>query len=264
MRVLRVRYNGHSFYARLDGDHVYCLNPQLGLDQPVSLEEITVLPVVTPSKIVCMGMNFKDHAEEIGFSTPSEPVFFLKPSSAVIGSGQAIMLPAASQRVDHEAELGIVIGRAARNISAEDVPAHVFGYTCANDVTARDLQQRDGLFGRCKGFDTFAPVGPWIETDVPDPSNLTIRAIVNGEVRQEGNTSDMIFSPHEVVAAISKVMTLLPGDLVLTGTPKGVSPINEGDDVRIDIEGVGLLINPVLRDADDDALQGEPDEALVQ
>ncbi|MFV0421126.1 fumarylacetoacetate hydrolase family protein [Oleidesulfovibrio sp.] len=264
MRVLRVRFNGHSFYARLDGNHVYCLNPQLGLEQPISLEEITVLPVVTPSKIVCMGMNFKDHAEEIGFEIPSEPVFFLKPPSSVIGSGQAIVLPVASQRVDHEAELGIVIGRAARNITPEDVPTHIFGYTCANDVTARDLQQRDGLFGRCKGFDTFAPVGPWIETEVADPSDLVIRAVVNGEVRQEGHTADMIFSPHEVVAAISQVMTLLPGDLVLTGTPKGVSPIQDGDDVRVEIEGVGLLINPALRESGDDVPEEGAGEIPVQ
>jgi 2-keto-4-pentenoate hydratase/2-oxohepta-3-ene-1,7-dioic acid hydratase in catechol pathway len=264
MRVLRVRYNGHSFYGRLDGNHVHCLNPQLGLNDPIALEDIAVLPVVTPSKIVCVGMNFRDHAEEIGFPVPEEPVFFLKPSSAVIGSGQPVVLPAESGRVEHEAELGVVIGRAARNITPEDVPAHVFGYTCANDVTARDLQSRDGLFGRCKGFDTFAPVGPWIETEVPDLSSLGIRAMVNGELRQQGSTADMLFSPHEIVAAVSRVMTLLPGDLILTGTPAGVGPLEDGDEVRVEIDGVGLLINPVLREPSGSGQEGPESEPPVQ
>ncbi len=245
MRVLRVRYQHSSFYAALKDNTVLCLNPQLGLVDPIPLEEITVLPVVAPTKVVCAGLNYKAHAAEIGMPVPDEPVYFLKPPSAIIGSGQPILLPEASTQVDHEAELAIVIGKESRGLRVDQVADSIFGFTCANDVTARDLQKKDSMFGRCKGFDTFLPVGPWIETDVPDPDNLTIRCIKNGEVVQEGHTSDMLFSPYELVAHISHVMTLQPGDLILTGTPPGVGPLHAGDEVRVEVENMALLINPV-------------------
>lgn len=246
MRVVRVQYKGSVFFGALREDGVTCLNHQLGLKDPIPLTELSILPVVAPSKIICAGMNYRAHAAEIGFPVPEEPVFFLKAPTAVIGSGQPILAPRGAGRVDYEGELALVVGRQCRGITPGDVPAHIFGYTCANDVTARDQQRRDGLFGRCKSYDTFCPVGPWIETDLPDTSNLTVRTLVNGEVRQQGNTADMLFSPHEVVSAISRVMTLLPGDLILTGTPVGIGPLAPGDEVRVEIEQVGLLINPVL------------------
>lgn len=246
MRILRVLYNQRAFYASiLDRDHLLCLNKALGLDEPIPLREVRVLPVVLPTKIVCVGLNYKSHAEEMGLALPSEPLIFLKPPSAVVGSGDAVVLPEGCGRVDYEAELGIVIGQTGRHIRPEDAARHIFGYTCANDVTDREIQKRDGLYARAKGFDTFCPVGPWIETEVAEPRDLAVRALVNGEVRQDGNTRDMIFGPAELVSFISRVMTLHPGDLILTGTPAGIGPLAPGDTVSVEIENVGLLINPV-------------------
>ncbi|MCM0753662.1 fumarylacetoacetate hydrolase family protein [Desulfovibrio aminophilus] len=251
MRILRVLYDQRAFYASiLDRDHLLCLNKALGLDAPIPIRDVRVLPVVLPTKIVCVGLNYRQHAEEMGKPLPSEPLIFLKPPSAVIGSGDAIVLPEGCGRVDHEAELGIVIGQTGRHIRPEEAARHIFGYTCANDVTDREIQKRDGLYARAKGFDTFCPVGPWIETEVSDPGNLAVRALVNGEVRQDGNTRDMIFGPAELVSFISRVMTLHPGDLVLTGTPSGIGPIMPGDTVSVEIENVGLLINPVAAAGD--------------
>ena len=247
MRVVRVRYAGKLFYATLTGKEVLCLDRSLGFEAPIALSEVMVLPPAQPSKIICAAVNYRAHAEEVGLPIPEEPVIFFKPPSSIIGPGQAIVLPASSQRVDYEAELALVMGKAGRNIAAADVPAYVFGYCCANDVTARDLQRKDVQFGRAKSFDTFCPLGPWIETQVENPDNLQIRTLVNGQVRQDGNTSDMIFSPFELVSFISKVMTLLPGDVILTGTPPGVAPMNPGDEVHVDIPGVGLLINAVAQ-----------------
>ncbi|MEF3697301.1 fumarylacetoacetate hydrolase family protein [Desulfolutivibrio sp.] len=246
MRVLRVRHQDKSFYASLLEDHVVCLDRSLSYDKPIPLSEIQLLPPVAPTKVVCAAVNYRSHAAEVGREVPDEPVLFLKPPSAVIPAGQPIVLPRASARVDYEAELAVVMGRPCRNVPPEKVAAHIFGYTCANDVTARDLQNKDGLYGRAKGFDTFAPIGPWIETEAPDPGNLAIRTLVNGEVRQEGDTSDMIFPVAELVSFISRVMTLQPGDVILTGTPPGIGPLAAGDEVRIEIAGVGVLINPVV------------------
>lgn len=258
MRVLRVIYNGHTFYASLQEDQLYCLNKNLGLNEPIPLANVSVVPPVMPTKIVCVGMNYHDHAAELGKEAPDEPLIFLKPPSAVIGTGQAIVLPAVSQQVDYEAELAMVIGKSCKDVAPRDVPGHVFGYTCANDVTARDLQQKDTLFARAKGFDTFCPVGPWIETEVEDPANLSIRARIGDRVVQEGNTSDMITKPFELISYISSVMTLLPGDVVLTGTPAGIGPLAAGDEIRVEIDNVGVLINTVVEapepedDVDDD------------
>ncbi len=263
MRVLRVRHGERTFFAALqqvprpegaEGDkpfdlYVQCLNKELGYREPIPLQECAILPPVVPTKIVCLGVNYRSHAEEMGHAIPEEPILFLKAPSAVIGSGQAIVLPAMSQRVDFEGELAVVIGKGCRNIAPEEVPGHVFGYACANDVTARDLQKRDGQWGRAKSFDTFAPVGPWIETEVADPDNLELITRVNNEIRQQGNTQDMIFSPFEAVSRISRVMTLMPGDVILTGTPSGVGPLAPGDEVRVEISGVGALINGVLHES---------------
>lgn len=203
-----------------------------------------VLAPVLPSKVVAVGLNYKSHAEEQGMPLPVEPMLFMKPTTAVIGPGDAIHLPRQSKRVDYEAELAVVIGKAARNVSKRDAARVILGYTCANDVTARDLQAKDVQFTRAKGFDTFCPLGPHIETDV-DGGNLAIACRVNGETKQDSNTSDLVFGPAALVSFISSVMTLLPGDVILTGTPAGISPINSGDVVEIDIAGIGVLSNPV-------------------
>ena len=200
--------------------------------------------IATPSKIVCVGRNYADHAKELGNEVPAEPILFLKPPSAVIAHGAKIVLPAQSQRVEHESELAIVIGKEARNVSAARWRDYVEGFTCANDVTARDLQKKDVQFTRGKSFDTFCPLGPWIETDL-DPSALRVMARVNGAIRQDGNTKQMIFPPPVLVEFITSIMTLFPGDVILTGTPAGVGPLAPGDTVEIEIEGIGTLRNVV-------------------
>jgi len=207
-------------------------------------EQVRVLAPVLPSKVVAVGLNYRAHAEETGMPLPEEPMIFLKPSTSVIGPEETIYLPPQSKRVDHEGELAIVIGRAARNVSEKDAPGVILGYTCANDVTARDLQGKDVQFTRAKGFDTFCPLGPHVETGL-DPHSLELICRVNGEVRQKSSTSDLVFAPAALVAFISSVMTLLPGDVILTGTPAGISPLNDGDVVEIEISGIGVLRNPV-------------------
>ncbi len=255
MRIIRVRLKDRAFYATLTSpETVRCLNREEGLEGDIPLMELELLPLVRPSKIVCVGLNYREHARELGMAVPEEPVLFLKPPTTVIGPGDPIVRPSCSARVDHEAELAVVIGKTARFVPESQAGQHIFGYTCANDVTARDLQQRDGQWTRSKGFDTFCPVGPWIETNVVDVRNLPLRAVVNGEVRQEANTADMIFSPARLVSFISRVMTLLPGDMILTGTPPGVSPIKAGDEVSIEIDGVGFLLNPVVDEGGDEPL----------
>jgi len=200
---------------------------------------------IRPSKIVCVGRNYREHAAELGNKMPDEPLLFLKAPSAIILSGEEIVLPSASQQVEHEGELGVVIGRVARNIpTGEDPLSYVLGYTCVNDVTARDLQRKDVQFTRGKSFDTFCPVGPWIETDI-DPSNVAVETRLNGEVKQKGNTADMAFSVAFLIRYISEIMTLYPGDLIATGTPAGVSRMKPGDVVEVEISGIGVLQNRV-------------------
>ena len=206
--------------------------------------DATLLPPVTPSKIVCVGRNYADHAKELGNEAPSEPILFLKPPSALLAPGGTIVRPSASQRVDFEGELAIVIGRTAKDVRAKDWRDYVRGFACANDVTARDLQKKDVQFTRGKGFDTFCPIGPCIEDDL-DVSDLRVTTRVNGETRQDGRTSQMIFPPAVMIEFISAIMTLLPGDVILTGTPAGVGPLNAGDAVEVEIEGIGVLRNVV-------------------
>jgi len=201
---------------------------------------------VEPSKILCIGRNYAAHAKELGNDVPAEPLLFLKPPSALLDPGGAIVLPPESTRVEHEAELGVVLARRARNVRKEDALSYVFGYTCVGDITARDLQKKDGQWARAKGFDTFCPVGPWIETEL-DPSNLPVRCRVNGEVRQDGVTSNMIFDVPTLLAYASRMMTLEPGDLIVTGTPEGVGPLAEGDALEIEVGGVGVLRVSVSR-----------------
>ena len=207
------------------------------------LDEVRLLAPVTPSKVVCVGRNYREHAAELGNKMPDEPLLFLKAPSAVIASGDPIELPGASQQVEHEGELGVVIGKVARNV-VEDPLSYVAGYTCVNDVTARDLQRKDIQFTRAKSFDTFCPVGPWIVTDL-DPANVTVITRLNGEVKQQGNTADMAFDVTFLIRYISAIMTLYPGDLIATGTPAGVSRMKHGDVVEVEVSGVGILKNQV-------------------
>jgi 2-keto-4-pentenoate hydratase/2-oxohepta-3-ene-1,7-dioic acid hydratase in catechol pathway len=211
----------------------------------LDLAEVKLLAPVAPSKIVCVGRNYREHAAELGNKMPDEPLLFLKAPSAVIASGDVIELPTASQQVEHEGELGVVIGRLAHKIrETEDPLSYVFGYTCVNDVTARDLQRKDVQFTRGKSFDTFCPVGPWIETEI-DPSSVTVQTRLNGEVKQKGNTADMAFSVAFLIRYISEIMTLYPGDLIATGTPAGVSRMKHGDTVEVEVTGIGILRNTI-------------------
>ena len=210
----------------------------------ISMAEVRLLAPVEPSKIVCVGRNYVAHAKEHGSEVPDIPLIFLKPPSSVIGQGDKILLPPQSQIVEHEAELGVVISRRGRWIQPENALEYVLGYTAGNDVTARDLQRRDGQWTRAKGFDTFCALGPWIETDF-DPADALISCHVNGEMRQMASTRDMVFSVRQLVAFSSSVMTLEPGDVLLTGTPAGVGPLLDGDTVEVTIEGIGTLKNPV-------------------
>ncbi len=212
--------------------------------QPAPLAEVRLLAPCQPSKVICVGRNYQEHAAEHAVEVPGEPLIFLKPSSAVVGPGDPVLLPALSQQVEHEAELVAVIGRRARRLTLDNALEAVLGYTCGNDVTARDLQRRDGQWSRGKGFDTFCPLGPWIETGL-DWRDRQLQCLVNGEVRQSGNTSDMVFGVAELLVYVSAVMTLEPGDVLMTGTPSGVSPLHAGDQMLVSISGIGSLHNPV-------------------
>jgi 2-keto-4-pentenoate hydratase/2-oxohepta-3-ene-1,7-dioic acid hydratase in catechol pathway len=210
-----------------------------------AVADVRLLSPILPSKVVCVGRNYAEHAAEHGSTVPTEPLLFLKPSTAVIGPEDTIRLPVQSKQVEHEAELAVVIGApGARRVDRAGAAAAIFGYTCANDVTARDLQRSDGQWTRAKGFDSFCPLGPWIATAI-DASDIAIRCEVGEEVRQLGRTKDMVFDPPTLVSYISHVMTLLPGDVVLTGTPAGVGPLVAGDVVTVSIEGIGALVNRV-------------------
>lgn len=213
------------------------------------LAEIRLLAPVAPSKIVAVGLNYRDHANEMGKKIPEEPLLFLKAPSALNHPGADVVYPAASRRVDHEAELAVVIGKTAKNVRSAESAGVILGYTCINDVTARDLQVKDVQYTRAKGFDTFAPLGPWIETEV-SPESLAVRCTVNGEVRQDGNTREMGASVFRLVEFISHVMTLYPGDVIATGTPPGVGPLRVGDAVTVEVEGIGALSNRIVSPAE--------------
>lgn len=237
-------------FGLVEGEIAYALagDPFTGPLQPGerlgAVESLRPLPPVQPSKIVCVGRNYAAHAAEHSAPVPEEPMLFLKPPSALVGYGDPIVIPQGIGRVEHEAELAVIIGRTAQRVPQHDALSYVLGYTCANDVSARDFQKKDGQWGRAKGFDTFCPLGPWIVTDL-DPRDVEVGCRVNGEQRQRARTSEMVFDVPALIAFISRVMTLLPGDVILTGTPAGVGPLADGDTVEVEIEGIGVLRNPV-------------------
>jgi 2-keto-4-pentenoate hydratase/2-oxohepta-3-ene-1,7-dioic acid hydratase in catechol pathway len=206
--------------------------------------EVRLLAPCLPSKIVALGLNYRDHAEEMKLTLPREPLLFIKPSTSVIGPGEAIIYPKMSKRMDYEAELAVVIGKAAKKVPEERAADYILGYTCLNDVTARDLQPQNGQWTTAKGFDTFAPIGPWIVTDI-DPHHLDVSSYLNGERRQYSNTNNLVFGPRQLVSFISRIMTLLPGDVIATGTPSGIGPMAVGDQIDVVIEGIGTLSNGV-------------------
>jgi len=257
MKFCRFTYPAHTepLYGAIEGEFVFPLddpdpfrsNPKTASTK-IPLNEIKLLAPVTPSKIVCVGRNYKDHAAELGNPMPSEPLLFLKAPSAIIGSDEEIVIPPDSAQVEHEGELGVVIGRLASHLGLNDDPLeYVLGYTCVNDVTARDLQRRDVQFTRGKSFDTFCPVGPFIVTGIRS-ADLMVTTRVNGSTRQQAKTSAMAFPVQYLLRYISRAMTLYPGDLIATGTPAGVSKLNHGDVVEVEIEGIGTLRNPVIKD----------------
>lgn len=261
MRIARLSVDGKVTFAIVGNDatgmpifHEMVGHPfgeVATTEQTWSLAQVRLLPPVLPSKVVCIGKNYFEHAAELDSAVPAEPLFFLKPSTSVIAPGEPIILPDLSDQVEHEAELALVIGRMCRNVSANDAHQVVLGVTAANDVTARDLQARDGQWTRAKGFDTFCPLGPWIDTDisiddVTEPG-LAVTCLVDDSPRQSFTTGDMVYGPRAIIAAVSAVMTLLPGDVILTGTGAGVGGLRHGDTVRVRLEGVGALTNPVLR-----------------
>jgi 2-keto-4-pentenoate hydratase/2-oxohepta-3-ene-1,7-dioic acid hydratase in catechol pathway len=251
MRLVRFRWGDGIFYGVLAGEMIRPLArpPFEGLSQTeeeIPLAEVVLLAPCEPSKIVALGLNYRDHAAEFGSPLPEEPLLFLKPGTAVIGPDADIVYPQMSRQVDFEAELAVVMGRTARRVSQAAAWDYILGYTAINDVTARDLQKKDGQFTRSKSFDTFAPLGPWIETGILNPDNLTVEAYLNGERRQHSNTSNLVFGVAYLVSFISRIMTLLPGDVIATGTPSGVGPMQPGDVVEIRLEGIGSLRNRVV------------------
>ena len=257
MRIVRFQALKKVKYGVLDGNDIQGMrgspftcfkgpNSAVAYDGTVfKLNEVKLLAPCMPSKIVCLGLNYRSHAEEVKLPIPDLPLIFLKPSTAVIGPDADIILPADSRRVDYEAELGAVIGKRAKAVSKDNARDFVLGYTCVNDVSERYAQSEDGQWTRAKGYDTFAPLGPWIETGII-PDDLRVEAYLNGELRQSARTSDLVFNIAELISFISNVMTLLPGDVIATGTPSGIGRMAPGDVVEVKIEGIGTLSNFVV------------------
>lgn len=252
MKIYRFRQDRKVLYGVLKEADLYPVEGSIFADfQPgpraVPIGSVTLLPPVEPTKIVGVGRNYREHSQELGNPVPTEPLLFLKPPTALIGPNETILYPSASQRVDYEGELAVIIRKEARNLGGDDNPEdYVLGYTCINDVTARDLQSKDVQFTRSKSFDTFAPVGPCIATGL-DNANLAIKTFLNGRLKQSSNTRQLIFPVPFLIRFISRVMTLCPGDIIATGTPAGVGPMEPGDRVDIQIEGIGTLSNTVMR-----------------
>jgi 2-keto-4-pentenoate hydratase/2-oxohepta-3-ene-1,7-dioic acid hydratase in catechol pathway len=251
MKIFRFNDGGAPAYGVLDDVDLKVIEGDVfgawrETGRRVKLSEGKLLAPVCPSKVVALGLNYRDHAREMKMPIPAEPILFLKPASSVIGPGAPILYPAGgiTARVDYEAELAIVIGKLARHVPASEAAKYILGYTCLNDVTARDLQAKDGQWTRAKSFDTFCPIGPGIETEL-DPSGLKVEAILNGKTMQSSTTRELIFDVPNIVAQVSRVMTLLPGDVIATGTPPGVGPMQPADTITIVVEGIGRLTNPV-------------------
>lgn len=231
--------------AQISGDPLYSKIELTGVT--TTIDEVRLLaPVIPRSKVIGIGKNYAAHAAEMGGEAPKEPLMFLVPNTAVIGPGDPVVMPSQSEEIAYEGELAVVIGRMCRDVSVEDALSVVFGYTCADDVTARDLQTKDGQWARAKGFDTFCPLGPWIETDL-DTSQLRIRTRLSGELVQDGSTADMIHDVPSLISYVSQAFTLLPGDVILTGTPEGVGSVVPGQQVEVEVEGIGTLRNPFVR-----------------
>jgi 2-keto-4-pentenoate hydratase/2-oxohepta-3-ene-1,7-dioic acid hydratase in catechol pathway len=251
VRLVRFRFSDRIATGVVEDDVVQPLQGTF-FEEPfptgeeIPVADVRLLAPVIPSKIVAVARNNPAHAAELGNAVPAHPMLFFKPATSVIGPGDPIPIPQGSERVDHEAELAAVIGRLCRRVTEEEAPKYVLGYTCANDVTARDWQQADGQWARAKGSDGFCPLGPWIETEL-DASDAAVVARVNGDERQRGRTSDFVFSPAALISFISRSITLLPGDVVLTGTPSGVGPLVPGDRVEVEVDGLGILENTVAQ-----------------
>jgi 2-keto-4-pentenoate hydratase/2-oxohepta-3-ene-1,7-dioic acid hydratase in catechol pathway len=249
MRLVRFRFGDRIATGVVEGDAVRALagtffeNP-VPSGEEIPLDDVRLLAPILPSKVVCLGKNYAAHAAEFGGEVPEEPLVFLKPSTSVSGPGDPIPLPPISNRVDYEGELAVVIGRIARDVRAEETFRYVLGYTCGNDVTLRDLQKKDDQWARAKGFDGSCPLGPWVETEL-DPIDVHLETRVNGEVRQSASTSDMVFGVATIIEFVTSFMTLLPGDVIMTGTPEGVGKLEPGDRVEVVIDGIGVLMNPV-------------------
>lgn len=250
MKVLRVRQGGRIFYGQLllENNAVLCLDRSLNLPDPIPLEDVSVLPPVSPSKVVCAAANYPERLDAMGWDADDVPMLYLRPPSAVIGSGQPIVLPCGVSRVEAGGQLAIVLGRGCRNVPPDAVGRHLFGFSCAGDLVAADGDSGDTTLCRASAFDSFAPIGPWIETAVADPDNLAIRAMVNGACVQETSTGAMLMTPFDLVSFVSSIMTLLPGDVILTGSPGTGAGLAPGDEVRVEIDEVGVLINTARRE----------------
>jgi 2-keto-4-pentenoate hydratase/2-oxohepta-3-ene-1,7-dioic acid hydratase in catechol pathway len=254
MKFVRYRQGEQVHHGVLEGNEIRHIEGSLFgthnvTEQRSLLSEVQLLAPLIPGKLIAIGLNYRKHAEEVNKPLPNEPMMFLVSPTAVVGPGEAIRLKYPEHRTEHEGELAIVIGRRATQVPAAEALNYVFGYTCCNDISDRVLQKKDGQFTRAKSFATYKPLGPAIVTDI-DPDHSPIRVLVNGEIRQDSNTSDMIFNTAEIISFVSQVMTLEAGDVIITGTPSGVAPLNEGDTVEVQIEGIGNLVNSVLAGAD--------------
>ena len=247
MKICRYNFDGVTSFGEISGGEVRALDEQLRPTRvSFPVEAVEILAPANPSKIVCVGRNYADHAKELGNDVPAAPLLFLKAPSSIVSDGEAIVIPPQSLRVEHEAELAVVMARSCKNLWDTDDPfKYVLGYTCLNDVTARDLQRADVQFTRAKSFDTFCPIGPHIESEL-DPTDIDLACRVNGEVRQRGRTSQMIFSVAYLIRYISRQMTLNAGDVIATGTPAGVSQLESGDECVVEIDGIGILTNTVM------------------
>ncbi len=253
MKIVRFSVDGKAKYGILREQSIQGIEgkpfPHIKpTEQYFKSHQVKLLAPCAPSKIIAMGLNYHSHARELGLPMPNSPLTFLKPSTAVIGPGDNIIYPSASARVDYEGELAAVIKKPVWRVAVKDALDYVLGYTCFNDITARDLQNHDGQWTRAKGFDTFAAVGPWIETEL-DPGSVVLETYLNGKLKQRGNTSDLIYSIPEIINFISNVMTLLPGDIIATGTPSGVGPMYPGDTVEVSIKLIGTLRNSVVKNS---------------
>lgn len=255
MRIVRFSYKNKTSYGIVEADTVTLIQGNNFLDltkdkikitnKKLPLEDITYYSPVIPSKIVCVGLNYYEHAKELNMTIPKEPIIFLKPLTSIIGNNGGIVYPQGVKQLDYEGELAVIISKMAKNIPINQAKDYIFGYTCLNDVTARDLQRLDGQWTRAKSFDTFCPLGPWIETDF-EVRKAYLKVFLNNELKQSSSMKDLIFSVNEIISFISKIMTLFPGDIISTGTPKGVGPMKQTDSVDVEISGIGRLHNVVV------------------